>query len=73
MANRISHRYNHLPLLLFRPGGVRQELVVPICHFKINHIEPIFKAIPPCFKSVLSEIESNKPTELQVVNFKSDI
>jgi hypothetical protein len=30
-ANRTSHRYNRLPLLPSDPGGVQQELVVPIC------------------------------------------
>ncbi len=36
MANQISHRYNRLPLLPSGPGGVRQELVVPICRFKVK-------------------------------------
>jgi hypothetical protein len=35
-ANRISHRYNRLPLLPSRPGGVRQELVVSICRGKVT-------------------------------------
>jgi len=30
-ANRTSHRYDYLPLLPSGPGGVQQELVVPIC------------------------------------------
>ena len=30
----ISHRYNRLPLLPSGPGGVQQELVVPICRSK---------------------------------------
>ena len=34
MANRTSHRYNRLPLLPSGPGGVQQELVVPICRSK---------------------------------------
>ncbi len=34
MANRTSHRYNYLPLLPSDPGGVQQELVVPICRVK---------------------------------------
>jgi hypothetical protein len=34
MANRTSHRYNRLPLLPSGPGGVQQELVVPICRVK---------------------------------------
>jgi hypothetical protein len=34
MANRTSHRYNRLPLLPSDPGGVQQELVVPICRRK---------------------------------------
>jgi len=34
MANRTSHRYNRLPLLPSDPGGVQQELVVPICRCK---------------------------------------
>ena len=34
MANRTSHRYNRLPLLPSDPGGVQQELVVPICQCK---------------------------------------
>jgi len=34
MANRTSHRYNRLPLLPSDPGGVQQELVVPICQRK---------------------------------------
>ena len=34
MANRTSHRYNYLPLLPSGPGGVQQELVVPICRVK---------------------------------------
>jgi hypothetical protein len=34
MANRTSHRYNRLPLLPSGPGGVQQELVVPICQDK---------------------------------------
>ena len=34
MANRTSHRYNYLPLLPSDPGGVQQELVVPICQAK---------------------------------------
>jgi len=29
-----SHRYNRLPLLPSDPGGVQQELVVPICRRK---------------------------------------
>jgi hypothetical protein len=29
-----SHRYNRLPLLPSGPGGVQQELVVPICRCK---------------------------------------
>jgi hypothetical protein len=33
-ANRISHRYNRLPLLPSRPGGVQQELVVSVCRCK---------------------------------------
>ncbi len=36
MANRISHRYNRLPLLPSGPGGVRQELVVSICRRKVT-------------------------------------
>ena len=36
MANRISHRYNRLPLLPSGPGGVRQELVVSICRCKVK-------------------------------------
>ena len=38
VANRTSHRYNYLPLLPSDPGGVQQELVVPICHCKTNKI-----------------------------------
>ncbi len=34
MANRTSHRYNYLPLLPSGPGGVQQELVVPVCRGK---------------------------------------
>jgi hypothetical protein len=33
-ANRISHRYNHLPLLPSRPGGIQQELVVSACRLQ---------------------------------------
>jgi len=29
-ANQTSHRYNRLPLLPSDPGGVQQELVVPV-------------------------------------------
>ena len=29
-----SHRYNRLPLLPSGPGGIQQELVVPICRCK---------------------------------------
>ena len=36
MANRISHRYNHLPLLPSGPGGIQRELVVPICRCKVR-------------------------------------
>ena len=36
MANQISHCYNRLPLLPSGPGGVRQELVVPICRVKVK-------------------------------------
>ncbi len=36
VANRTSHRYNRLPLLPSGPGGVQQELVVPICRHKNN-------------------------------------
>ena len=36
VANRTSHRYNRLPLLPSGPGGVQQELVVPICRCKTN-------------------------------------
>ena len=32
----LSHRYNRLPLLPSRPGGVRQELVVSICQCKVK-------------------------------------
>jgi hypothetical protein len=35
-ANRISHRYNRLPLLPSGPGGVQRELVVWICRHKVN-------------------------------------
>jgi len=38
MANRTSHRYNRLPLLPSGPGGVQQELVVPICRGKISQL-----------------------------------
>jgi len=38
VANRTSHRYNRLPLLPSGPGGVQQELVVPICRDKGNKI-----------------------------------
>jgi hypothetical protein len=31
MANRTSHRYDCLPLLPSDPGGIQQELVVPVC------------------------------------------
>jgi hypothetical protein len=34
IANRTSHRYNRLPLLPSGPGGVQQELVVPVCQRK---------------------------------------
>jgi len=37
VANRISHRYNQLPLLASAPGGVHQELVVPTCRCKGNN------------------------------------
>jgi hypothetical protein len=42
MANRTSHRYNRLPLLPSDPGGVQQELVVPICRhkYRINLLIP---------------------------------
>jgi len=36
MANRISHCYDHLPLLPSGSGGVRQELVVSICQCKVK-------------------------------------
>jgi len=38
VANRTSHRYNCLPLLPSDPGGVQQELVVPICRCKTKKI-----------------------------------
>ena|SRR5579871_4136703 len=50
MANRTSHRYNHLPLLSSDPGGVQQELVVPICRRKIIKfygIENLFEIEDP--------------------------
>lgn len=31
-----SHRYNPLPLLPSDPGGVQEELVVPICVAKVS-------------------------------------
>jgi len=36
VANRTSHRYDYLPLLPSGPGGVQQELVVPICRCETN-------------------------------------
>jgi hypothetical protein len=38
IANRTSHRYNRLPLLPSDPGGVQQELVVPVCQRKYRRI-----------------------------------
>jgi hypothetical protein len=45
MANRTSHRYNRLPLLPSDPGGVQQELVVPICRRKdtIDRAEKVIR------------------------------
>jgi len=45
VANRTSHRYNHLPLLPSGPGGVQQELVVPICRAKGNKIVDPVKSL----------------------------
>jgi len=45
VANRTSHRYNCLPLLPSDPGGVQQELVVPICRVKGNKIVDPVKLI----------------------------
>ena len=42
-ANRTSHRYNRLPLLSSDPGGIQQELVVPICRCKANELEQCTK------------------------------
>ncbi len=41
-----SHRYDHLPLLPSGPGGVRQELVVPICNANIEQFFIPAKAQP---------------------------
>jgi len=46
VANRTSHRYNCLPLLPSDPGGVQQELVVPICRGKGKKIvDPLISTL----------------------------
>ncbi len=47
----ISHRYNRLPLLQSRPGGIRQELVVSTRQYKSRTISLFRKRNQLCFSA----------------------
>ena len=58
-ANQVSHCYNHLPLLLTRPGGIQWELVVLACLFtaKVRRPHSIFNPFEKNFFYYLQKLD----------------